>query len=209
VSFKHLGYVAELEIEPGPKLVLLALGNRACQVCGLAWPGMDYLIRKTGMGETAITASLKRALRDGYLRVHRYSKGGRGRTTEYVVCPAIFDFAPAPCGDCLERMKTPRHAGGLGSDKPPVSRGVSEGVIHKPPVSRAGNPPPRDHHSVIETIFSQSEDPSPPARGGLSPASDPNPPRTAEDAAAGAEEFMRELTGAAPNDEHLRHPRKP
>lgn len=215
MSFDHLGAVAELILPPTQKLVLFALGNRACATCGIAWPGKPYLIEMTGLGHTAVVAALKALVDSGYVVIHRYSHGGRGVATEYVVLPNVLSFSKkAPCAECSKRMKTPRQADGLsrgGENPPPGGRFRGQGVV-KPSAGGGQNGPPGVHHSVSNTLFSQNDDPQPSASGSASPrSSDSQPPPTtiAEDARRRADAQMRAIIAAGPRSPKPRDPEKP
>lgn len=162
MAFPLLGRAADLEIDPHPKLVLIALANRACEDCGFAWPGLKYLQRKTHLGETTITGALRFLLASGLVRVHRYPHGGRGRTTEYVVLEQFFKFSTAPCGECVQKQergrvaggfgKTGRVAGGFGDDTPREATGFNGDVT-----VNLSNPPPRDPETPRHATTIQSE----------------------------------------------------
>lgn len=86
------------------KLVLLALADHACEECGLAWPGRRLLGQKTLLGPTRIGKAVDELLAVGLVVVHAYPKGGRGRSTEFVVLPGL-KLSPPPCPRCLEAQK--------------------------------------------------------------------------------------------------------
>jgi DNA-binding MarR family transcriptional regulator len=100
-------------LPPAQKFVLLALGDHACEFCGLCWPGIRSLGEKTGLGERSVTRALNELIAAGMVTIHRYPKGGRGRATEYLILPA-HDVLPkgrerqaAPCAHCQMRMSFP------------------------------------------------------------------------------------------------------
>jgi len=191
VSFQHLQAVADLELgNPTAKLVLYQLARCACGDCGIAWPGIPYLALKTGLGATAVRKGLEWLEAAHYVRIHAYPKGGRGRSTEYVVAEGLMELSTAPCGECRKRMKTHRHA--MGFD------GSVTAKSGKPTASRAQNPPPGDTQEVIEAEEVRAADP--PARQASPPgAAEPplsEPPPNPVKARARVGELIRDL-GAA------------
>ena len=109
---------------PGLKGVLLAFADRACDECGLAWPGIKYLAEHAELGETKTREAIRILTERGFLSVHGFAKGGRGLSTEYIVLPHVAKLSTAPCGKCREMMK--RHHTGVGFTGPepvkPITR---------------------------------------------------------------------------------------
>jgi hypothetical protein len=171
VSFAHLGAVAKLILPAGPKLVLYQLADLACDTCGLAWPGLSYLIEHTGMQSRSVSGALASLRNTGHVVVHRYATGGRGRSTEYVVLPGLMKLSPAPCGECGKRLKTTRQAQG-NDGEPSTTREVSGGLSTNPARDPGRNPARRAGHTVTTPTLSgatdraKSEDPSGPNVGG-------------------------------------------
>ncbi len=91
---------------PGAKAVLVCIADRACDVCGLAWPGVAYIAERTEIPERRVSVHLKTLLDAGLIAVHGYSTGGRGRTTEYVAIPSVAKLSTAPCQKCAQLGKT-------------------------------------------------------------------------------------------------------
>ena len=158
MSHEHVQVALNLELDyPGAKLALLILSWHACRACGIAWPGVAYLERKTGMGPTTVRKALDWLLaRDPgqLLKIHAYPKGGRGVATEYVVLPGFIELSPAPCEECRSRMKTHRNPRGnaAGADaKPTGIRGVSA----IPTTLDPQNPSESEAHSVRDSNQSQ------------------------------------------------------
>jgi hypothetical protein len=89
---------------PSTKFVLVAMADLACGVCGLAWPGVGLLGRHTQLGPTKIREAIDELTAAGHLSVHAFSRGGRGRSTEFLVFPSMAE-APAPCPGCMARLK--------------------------------------------------------------------------------------------------------
>lgn len=196
MSFEHQDAAALLEgLPPGPKSVLVHLAQPACVVCGLAWPGVGWLEKKTGLGHTAVRAALEWLVRAGHVTIHAYPHGGRGRSTEYVVLPGLTELSTVPCGECRKRMKTGRHAAGIDrpvTEKPTATRPVLE----KPTAQTPQNPPPGGLQSVIESesvtrVRATPAENSPPAR--LTPPSGA-PPLTDAENAAEARALIRDLS---------------
>jgi hypothetical protein len=175
-----LSTLARRIILPGPiKVVLMVFASRGCKFCGLTWPGMALLKEECGLGETRLRGSLEFLVRDerGLLRIHAYPQGGRGRATEFVVMPGFAKLSPAPCGECQERMKTTRHAvgiGGIGAQNP--SRGTR--VYANTPRILTQNPAhgygpsvrePIDHLSVAQARHEETASPLPSDSPSLSP----------------------------------------
>lgn len=90
----------------GRKAVLTALAYRACDECGLCWPGLRWLGQATEISERQVRRILTELATAGHIVVRRYSRGGRGVSTEFVVLPIVKKVFTAPCGRCLGRMKT-------------------------------------------------------------------------------------------------------
>lgn len=180
-------------LPPAAKSVLVHVAQPACKYCGLSWPGVWWLEQKTGLKRTAVKEALDWLIREGHLRVHAYPKGGRGRTTEYVVLPQVIELPTPRCAECIENQKTGRLATGI--DTAGTGKGVATRPVSQKPVATGGiNRSPGDPQSVIESnqsvgsasnpVVENSPDGSPPAN------SDP-PPTTAAEALA----RVREMTG--------------
>lgn len=201
MAWQHMVRIADLENVTGEqKLVLFALATRACITCGFVWSGSDYLARKARRGETTIKAALRELKYAGLIDVHAYSRGGRGRATEFILLPRDFTYAPAPCSYCLKRRESGRHATGMTESKPVATRPVFMTDCPKPVATRPRNGSPRDPHSVINTIqlgaARQSDPPASPPGAASPPCSD-NPSQTSEDARRGRELFDEFVAQAA------------
>lgn len=106
MSNRHHAAGLELVIgSPGAKAILLLLCDRACERCGLAWPGVPTLARWSEMSVASVRRALDTLREAGHIDVHRFPKGGRGLSTEYIVLPALPDLSTAPCGECGKRLK--------------------------------------------------------------------------------------------------------
>jgi hypothetical protein len=96
------------------KHVLQCLAFRACGTCGHARPSVPLLALDTGMSERAVRDALvELRQRPDLLAVWAYSKGGRGRTTEFIVMPALAKLSTMDCGDWGKHSNTLRHVQGL------------------------------------------------------------------------------------------------
>jgi hypothetical protein len=202
VSHDHADIAITLEgldFAPG-KLVLVVMAQAACRACGLAWPGINLVCRRTGLGATTVRKSLEWLEHDRHLiRTHAYPRGGRGVATEYILMlPGLTDLSTAPCGECLQRMKTHRAARGIVQDeqtKPTAARGV----LPIPTTSGGQNPSRGDAQSVSESNQSQRSALNDPVEN--SPAARPNhsvttPPLTASENAAQARALVDALSHA-------------
>jgi hypothetical protein len=98
---------------PGSKAVLYCLADLACDRCGRAWPGVEFIARRTEMGKTGVRKALDDLKAAGLITVHAFPSGGRGRATEYIVLPQLPKLSTAPCVECGERSKTHRTGGGF------------------------------------------------------------------------------------------------
>ncbi len=105
-----------LGLDTHERVLLLAYARHACQNCGLCWPGNERLQILTGMGRSSIKATAAQLVAAGHLRIHAYPRGGRGMTTEYVVLPKVLGLSTAPCGKCVDNLKTGRTATGFPVD---------------------------------------------------------------------------------------------
>lgn len=107
---------------PLERLVLLAYARHACEHCGLCWPGTVRLELMTLASRTAIATARRSLVDKGMLRIHAYPRGGRGMSTEMVVLPKDVELSTAPCGKCVDNLKTNRHAVGFSGE--PVDNSV-------------------------------------------------------------------------------------
>jgi hypothetical protein len=106
MSHAHKDVVAELVLPTTHKAVLWQLAHRACQFCGLAWPGVPWLARTAGVSQSTVRISLAWLEEHRHVVVHWRARGGRGFTTEYVVLPVTLDLSqPPPCPKCVSNLK--------------------------------------------------------------------------------------------------------
>lgn len=155
---------------PGRKAVLVALAYRACDTCGIAWPGVPWIVSVTEMSERAVQGHLAGLADAGLVTVRRYGKGGRRVVTEYIVLPHVGELSTAPCGQCAERMKNPATAAGLQAETPQnLQKNPAESAPHQSEIIISQGSPPAP---VVETALAGRESSSPP----------PNPGAAAEDA---------------------------
>ena len=120
---------------PGLKAVLACMADRACDVCGLAWPGIPYLAERTEIPERRVSAHLAALKASGLIAVHGYSTGGRGRTTEYIVLPQVSKLSTAPCEKCGQRRKTLSPRAVFTAPNPVVSGGGNPVATDTPSIS--------------------------------------------------------------------------
>lgn len=135
---------------PGAKAVLLCFADRACDECGLAWPGMAYLSERTEIGVNRTREHVKQLVSGGFLAVHAYAKGGRGVSTEYVVLPHVAKLSTAPCGKCRGMKKSPPPGVGFStggksipsrSEPKTLPPGITPSIKnHYPSATPEGNP---------------------------------------------------------------------
>ncbi len=152
--------------KPASKAVLMALAWHACDDCGCAWPGHGALSDWTELGRSTIATALAALVKDGLLVIGRFSSGGRGLSTEYVVLPQRTELSPAPCGECRKRMKNPPAIGWF--SRPARGNRPESGPFTPETVqSGAENPPAFGHQQSVTTQQSgeaapRSVEPAPP-----------------------------------------------
>lgn len=165
MAIPQVGAAWELELDPITKLVLLRYAWHACEVCGLAWPGVKTLTEKTGLGATAVRKHVDALEHAGWLRLHAYPKGGRGRSTQYVVLPGLPGLSTAPCAKCQWNLSNPSPRGGfatMSGDKGTATRSLSgKPTAPEAKTHRAGDPVP-----VSEVIAGLGVPAKPGAAGG-------------------------------------------
>ena len=104
MSNRHIDAAWQVKLPGRQKLILLALADHACDECGLAWPGVSRLVKRTGIGTTRLREDLQSLTDVGLLEIRRYPRGGRGRATEYVVLGALVVVAQTPCATCARNL---------------------------------------------------------------------------------------------------------
>lgn len=170
----------------------MVLASRACAACGLCWPGTKNLVLECGLGETRLRDSLADLESAGLVAVRAYRKGGRGRATEYVVLPNHVELSTAPCEKCLANMRkgSPREGfDNPGTDKPLATRGVSTKPLGNGPL----NPSPREPQLQLQpNPHARARDMERPPAGA---ASDPTPPRNAQEALAAVKAMTGRIGG--------------
>lgn len=110
MSNAHSDAICPLELPAPTKFVLFRLADHACEICGLTWVGVPVLAIETRLGRTRIKEALRELENGGWLKIHAYPTGGRGRATEYVVLPGVLELSTAPCGKCVDNFKRGRRA---------------------------------------------------------------------------------------------------
>jgi hypothetical protein len=176
VSYEHQSVTAQLEtVRPASaKLVLFQLADRACVVCGMAWPGVPWLMRKTGMSDTGVRSGIEALKAQGLIVPKDFLTGGRGRTVEYIVLPGLMELSTGPCGECQKRMKRYRVPGGIANRKrsqkqnPPPGEGYSVKQTSNPPEStpetpRQAVPIQSDIHNSVTARARELKAATPPA----------------------------------------------
>ena len=106
--------------------VLLCLAHAACAQCGVTWIGVRGICDRTGVGINAVRQALAWLTREDFIRIHRYPKGGRGRSTEYIVLPQLVKLSTPLCGKCERNQNT--HTPGVGYDKGGTDKSHTPGV---------------------------------------------------------------------------------
>jgi len=170
---------------PGLKGVLLALADRACDECGLAWPGIKYLSDRSELGETKTREAIRVLTAKGLLTVHGFAKGGRGLATEYIVLPGVAKLSTAPCGKCREMMK--RHHTGVGhpskNQDPSRARARERREETASPTARSARGASEPHNAAevaLRTLAQLGINLEPtqrPAEGRTEPEATPDPKR--------------------------------
>ena len=107
MGYRQQAAALKIQLPAGPKNVLNVLAFHACDLCGRAWPGVPTLALETGLSPRAVKDALAELRgRADLLAVYRYSKGGRGVSTEYIVIPALAKLSTPECGRCENRTDT-------------------------------------------------------------------------------------------------------
>jgi hypothetical protein len=120
MGFAQEKAVMGLKLPPGVKHVLQCLAFRACGTCGHARPSVPLLALDTCMSERAVRDALVILRgRPELVTVWAYSKGGRGRTTEFIVMPALAKLSTMDCADWGKHSNTLRHVQGIDSSVTP------------------------------------------------------------------------------------------
>lgn len=184
VGYRNLGAAVNVTVgHPADKAVLLSLAWHACDVCGLTWAGRRALVQSTELGETRVKVALANLAAAGHVIVHRYPRGGRGLTTEYIVLPGVTELSTAPCAKCVANMKGNRSHG----DPFPVNRSHGDPFTGKPGgkgVAGESETGRTGHHQQSVTIeqSGSAESSLPLASPSDHPADNPEARKAAEDA---------------------------
>lgn len=117
MGFRHSQAAYALTLgNPGRKATLIALASRACENCGICWPGVTWIMLATEMSERSTRRCLTELAAAGHIVVRRYPQGGRGVATEYLILPTLPKLLAAPCPQCLSRMRGGSEKGRNGLD---------------------------------------------------------------------------------------------
>ncbi len=200
MGFKHLAAAYRTETgSASRRAVLCALAFRACDSCGLCWPGVAWIVGATEVSERGVQGALAELARDGHVAGRRYSRGGRGVSTEYVVLPSLAKLSTAPCGECAERMKTPQ----------PL-QGFPAANSRKPRKSSRETPQDRTHHHT-ENLYQSGAALPPNVESSLALAPLSDPPTSIPPEARSALVALDLLTDASehqpPSEGERREPR--
>jgi hypothetical protein len=202
----------------------------ACRDCGIAFAGVKLLCIETGLADRSVRRALEDLVQRELIIVIGYPKGGRGRTTEYLVAPHVVPLSRGRCKLCgkdtSENKTLPQRQGfetksktlpqrqGFGETLPPWQGIEAERAAWEAlnPATVSAKPCHSDHPRFIEPEPSIKQGgPRPPGSGSASPpSSDSTPqPTTAKDPSGDAEVIAGKHTHPVPNDEHLSDPEKP
>lgn len=98
MSFKWAGWAWEQEVGPTVKLVLLALADTANDD-GTCWPGVRYLIQKSGLSERTVRTALASLQEFGCLKSEmRFRHDGSQTSNLYVLVSVPTGAVVAPAG---------------------------------------------------------------------------------------------------------------
>jgi hypothetical protein len=86
VSVIHLSHAAELQLERGKKLVLMAICDDASKDTRIAYPGQEKLLLWSGYVERSAKRATEELHAEGF--VYRLGGGYAGRRREYLVFPS-------------------------------------------------------------------------------------------------------------------------
>lgn len=85
------------DIPAKPKMVLLALANRADRATGKCWPGLDLLSKEASVPERSLIRHIAALVHNGYVvREKARDASGRQKTNTYFLC---LDRAPSEWGE--------------------------------------------------------------------------------------------------------------
>lgn len=94
MSIHAVSWAFRQELPPIPKLVLIALCERANSETGECWPGIKIVAEAAGLSERSVVTYIGALVRNGYVdRQSMRGKDGRKRTNHYWI---LFDRIAAP-----------------------------------------------------------------------------------------------------------------
>jgi hypothetical protein len=111
VAIHFLEAVAEMELPPTHKLVLMAFADAASAETRIAWPGLEKILAWSGLRKSRALAVVKELREAGHL--HQIARAGNGRRAEFLVLPRH---------ECAKHR--PLHAGSSPAD--PVGSNLSD-----------------------------------------------------------------------------------
>ena len=83
MSATLMGASLYLPLPPGPKLLLVALSDHAHDDGLSCYPGNTLLAKKTTVTVRQVQRNLDTLEADGWIRRHKYAKGGKGHAVEW------------------------------------------------------------------------------------------------------------------------------
>jgi hypothetical protein len=194
MSNRHLSAIRPLQMPAPTKLALYALCERACETCGMCWPGLALLATDTCLKRARIQQAISELKGMGLIEIHAYPRGGRGRASEYVVLPRLPELSTAPCGKCASNLLKSPYSGRYdesGTGKQPTQQAVSG----KPPTDRVVNHPLHGYQASVEAKHQRARaremDPSASPSGAAMPPMSDSPPRNATEARQAVEQLFR------------------
>src|SRR5690349_10179005 len=78
MSVQAMTWAFDQDIPPKPKVVLLALANRADPATGKCWPGLERLARESSVPERSLIRHIAALVRNGYV-IRERTRDARGR----------------------------------------------------------------------------------------------------------------------------------
>jgi hypothetical protein len=192
-----------IKLPHGVKHVLQCLAFRACGTCGHARPSVPLLALDTGMSERAVRDALvELRQRPDLLAVWAYSKGGRGRTTEFIVMPALAKLSTMDCADWGKHSNTLRQLPGIDNSVTPKpgkigSETLRQTAYHPSIHTHPSGGEPASGHAAPAPDGSGVEPRNPPGPRSDHP-SDGQPPTLPQSAAEACAEAIRVLTRGRP-----------
>jgi hypothetical protein len=131
---------APMQMSSDAKSLLWCVSYHCCRYCGLIWLGIPRMVLECCMNEHRIRAAIAELEQRGLLQARFFLKGGRGKTTEYVVLPGHLALQAPRCNKCVENQsKTPTPGSGFDKGNTPTP---GSGYRSIPRGKRPQNPEP-------------------------------------------------------------------